>query len=107
MPGPPVVGGGVVGPVVGGGVVPPGSVHFWLAVPAQVQICSWLPLAELLSVASRHLPEPVLTSVPLAAVHFWALVPLQSYSWTLAPSAVEAAVTSMHLPTACRVLSPV
>src|SRR3954468_8748896 len=67
----PLLGGAVVGEVVGV-VPPPGSVHFWLAPVPQVQICSRLPLAELLPVASRHLPEPVLISVPLApAVHFW------------------------------------
>jgi hypothetical protein len=69
-----------------------------LAAAVQVQICSWLPLAELWPVASRHLPEPVFTRVPLLAVHFCAAVPLQSYSWTLAPLAVEAAATSRHLP---------
>jgi hypothetical protein len=74
----PLLGGAVVGAVVGV-EVPPGSVHFWLAVLPQVQICRRLPLAELLSVASRHLPEPLLTSVlPVPAVHFWAAVPLQS-----------------------------
>jgi len=63
-----------------GGVLPPpvGSVHSWLEAPVQDQICSWVPLAEDLSVASRHLPEAVLTSSPLLAVHCWAPVPLQS-----------------------------
>src|SRR6266498_2712203 len=90
--------GGTVGGVVG--AVPPGSVHCWLAPPVQLQICSWLPLAELQFVASRHFPEPVLTRAPPDTVHFWAFVPLQSYSWILVPLAVPAAVTSMHLPSA-------
>src|SRR4051812_5441095 len=73
----PVVG----GVVVGGVVVPPGRIHFWLAVLAQVQICSAVPLAELWPVASRHLPEPVFTRLVAAlAVHFCAPVPLQSQS---------------------------
>ena len=59
---------------------------------AQVQICSRVPLALLLPVASRHLPDPVLTRVPLLKVHFWAAVALQSYSWILVPLAVAAAV---------------
>ena len=69
-------------------------------VPPQVQICNRAPFAVLRSVTSRHLPEPVLTSVPLLAVHFCAPVPLQSYNWILAPLAVDAAVTSRHLPSA-------
>jgi hypothetical protein len=68
----------VVGVGDGVGVVAPGRVHCWFAPPVQVQICNGVPSAELTPVASRHLPEPVLTSwVPLV-VHFWALVPLQS-----------------------------
>src|SRR4051794_10242476 len=67
--------------VVGGGVVPPvGSVQAWLAAPVQDQICSWLPLAELWPVASRHLPDPALTRAPPDEVHCWAAVPLHSYS---------------------------
>jgi hypothetical protein len=85
--------------VLGGGVTLP-MVHCWFAAPVQVQICNWVPFAELWPVASRHLPEPVLTSVPPDGLHFWAFVPLQSYSWILAPLAVDAAVTSMHLPRA-------
>src|SRR5918997_1653775 len=89
-----VLPGAVVAGVVGAGVPPPGSVHRWLAVSAQVQICSRVPLAELWPVASRHLPEDVLTRPPPETVHFWAPVPLQSYSWMGVPFMVPAAVTS-------------
>jgi hypothetical protein len=58
--------------------LPDGVVHSWLEPPVQLHIWSWVPLAEEWPVASRHLPEPVLTSSPLLTVHFWALVPLQS-----------------------------
>ena len=81
-----------------------GGSTVWLALPAQSQICSRVPLAELGPVASRHLPESGLTRLPFApAVHCWAPVPLQSYSCTFVPLAVPAAVTSMHLPSACSV----
>jgi hypothetical protein len=70
------------GAVVGGGVVgvpfPPGSAHVWLELFVQVQICKRAPFAVLRSATSRHLPDPVLTSVPLATVHFCAPVALQS-----------------------------
>src|SRR5690242_153684 len=101
----PPVGPPVVAVGVGDGVPPPGSVHNWFAVPAQLQICSRVPSADDGPVASRHLPDPVLTSSPLLAVHFWALVPLQVYSCTLVPLAVPAPVTSMHLPSAWMLLS--
>jgi hypothetical protein len=38
-----------------------GTVHFWLVAPVHVQIWSSAPSAVLLSLMSRHLPEPVLT----------------------------------------------
>src|ERR1700749_4402923 len=69
--------------------LPLGSFHCWPAPPLQVLIVSWVLLFELDAV--RHLPEPVLTRVPLVAVHFCAAVLLQSYSWILVPSAVPAA----------------
>jgi hypothetical protein len=81
------------------------NVQVWFAAPLQDQICRRVPLAELGPVASRHLPEPVLTRLPLApTVHACAAVPLQSYSWIFVPLAVPAEVTSMHLPSACSVL---
>src|SRR3954464_12645852 len=52
--------------------------QIWLLVPAHVQIWRRAPLAVLLSVTSRHLPEPELISSPPEKVHFWAAVPLQS-----------------------------
>src|SRR5882672_7974989 len=76
-------------------------VHFWLAVPAQVQICSRVPLVELLPVASRHLFAAGLTmSFAAVTVHCCAPVPLQSHNWIFVPSAVPAEVMSKHLPSA-------
>jgi len=60
------------------GVVPPDTFQVWFAPLLHVQICSRVPFAELPPLASRHLPDPVLTSAPLETVHFWAPVALQS-----------------------------
>src|SRR4051812_6067803 len=59
---------GLVGGVVG--VDPPGMVQVWLLEFAQVQIWRRAPFAVLLSVTSRHLPDPLLISAPLDTVHF-------------------------------------
>ena len=57
-----------------------------------------VPLAVPLLLASRHLPEPVPTTVPLLLiVHCWLVPPLQSQIWTAAPSVVAAPATSRHL----------
>lgn len=92
----------------GAGSVPSagGAVHFWLAVPVHVQICSRVPLAELLPVASRHLSAPGLAmSRAAVTVQRWAAEPLQSQSCTVDPFAVPAEVTSRHLPRALMVPS--
>lgn len=53
--------------------------HCWLGPPLQVQISRRVPLAVPRPVASRHLPEGVLTTVPSGRrLHCWAPVPLQS-----------------------------
>ncbi len=84
-----------------------GAFHFWLAPPLQLQIWARAPLAEELSVTSRHLFAWGLTmSWAAVTVHFWLAPPVQDHSCTLAPSAVEFPVTSRHLPRARTVPSP-
>ncbi len=83
---------------------PLGSVHCWLALSAQAQICTWVPEPPK-PVSSRHLPELGLSSSPLdCGTQTWAPVPLQVYRSTRVPLAVPAPLTSRHMPSTCRVL---
>src|SRR5690606_21250236 len=73
-------------------------VHFWLAAPVQVQICTRVPLAVPAPWTSRHLFAPTAVMLPSAfSVHFWLSWPLQSQMMTAVPSAVPAPLTSRHL----------
>src|ERR1022692_936267 len=82
-----------------------GRDHFWLALPVQSQICSWVPGVVDQFVSSRHLLDCGLYSDPLdCGMKTCAPVLLQVYRSTVVPSAVPPPLMSMHLPKACSVL---
>ena len=82
---------------------PPGSVHGWLALPAQSQIWTCVPEPPQ-PVSSRHLPEFGFSSAPFdCGCQTCAPVPLHEYRSTFVPLAVPAPATSRHMPSTCNV----
>src|SRR6266540_4319021 len=77
------------------------SFHFWLALPVQVQMTSFVPLAVPPPEASRHLvTPPMVTRSSLAAVDVQARFapPVHVQITTCVPLALPPPLTDRHLP---------